>query len=488
MGASVRAVGTAGTAVSATSVTATCPAAAQPGDLLMLFVGSNSDASNGPIPAGWTRHRPSGAFKAVAYSKYAVAGDASKAFTVTFNGPASYIATIVAYQNPLSATPIDASRADQSSTNSVTTGSVTTTRDGELIVEFAASADPEDAFAAIGTVPATWRAAADVAYVGVALADQVQAAAGPTSAQTFSSFGKTIEALTFAIKGNSPPNAPSLTAPATGATLDLNTTNRFAYSHSDPDGDSASKSAIRYRLVGAATWTTVTLNNPNTYWDAPAGTFAAGDYEWQAQTWDAQGAEGPFSSAGFFTAAATPPGPAIIEPTNGSTVGLSTAQFTWSTANQDVYQVQVLDGATVVSDTGEVANSAARSLTLTFPTNNVTRVLQVRVKYAGLWSPWTAVTVNVSYTPPAAPIVTLTTDTTEGRLLVGCANPAPGAGVPAVSYNDVYVTDPGKLEERRATQLATNSTWVYWTPASSVDYSSRVRVVAVGTNGTTASS
>lgn len=55
-----------------------------------------------------------------------------------------------------------------------------------------------------------------------------------------------------------------------------------------------------------------------------------------------------------------------------------------------------------------------------------------------------------------------------------------------MSYNDIYVND-GDGEERKATFLPTNQPWRYWTPRAGVDYSGGVRVVAVGSNGTTSS-
>lgn len=61
--------------------------------------------------------------------------------------------------------------------------------------------------------------------------------------------------------------------------------------------------------------------------------------------------------------------------------------------------------------------------------------------------------------------------------------------VPRTREAPVHVTDPGKSEERRATNVAANGTWRYWTPPDGFDGATvgHVRVVAVATNGTTAS-
>jgi hypothetical protein len=319
-------------------------------------------------------------------------------------------------------------------------------------------------------------------------ADEPKAVAGSTGAKSATPSGATQGVgWTVALEqSNTAPNAPILTAPAANAIIDRNSVQRFDWDFSDPDpGDSQSKYDLRYRLIGDA-WTTVTDTTPTTFRDFAAATFADGDYEWQVLTYDAQGVAGSWSGSSFFTAADAPAAPTITAPTSGATVS-SSETVTWSTPNQDAYQVQVLDGSTVVSDTGQVTSSTTRSITQEFPTNNVARTIQVRVRYGGLWSQWYTISVTVSFTPPETPVVTLAPDAATGSMTVSIVNPAPGAGVPATSYNDVYIDD-GDGEERKATMLAPNTAWTYWTPRSGRDYDGSVSVTAVGDNGTAASS
>lgn len=258
----------------------------------------------------------------------------------------------------------------------------------------------------------------------------------------------------------------------------------------DP-GDSQSKFDLRYRLIGAPSWTDVTGTTPNQFWDAVGGTFAAGDYEWQVRTYDSQGAVGPYSASGFFTAAPAPAAPTITAPTSGATVAI-TDTLTWSTPDQDAYQVRrvadnagTADTATVYWDTGVATDATTRTLPVAFPTNNRWEWLQVRVKDGGLWSPWASVRVQVSWTPPPVPTVTLVSDAGTASIGVIITNPAPGEGEPTVAYNDVYVSAPGYPEKRLATLVPPNSTWTFRTPAlDGTPYTFRVEAVA--TNGTTA--
>lgn len=229
---------------------------------------------------------------------------------------------------------------------------------------------------------------------------------------------------------NVAPNAPTLVSPIGGTVIDRAITQRFSWTSSDPDaGDSQSKFDLQYRLVGAPSWTAVTGTTPNNFYDMPAATLAAGDYEWQVRTYDALGVVGPYSASSFFTAATAPALPTITTPTSGSTVS-NTVSFTWSAPAQTSYQIRkvadiagVADTATVYFDTAEVVDIAARSRTLTFPVNNRYEHLQVRIKNSGLWSTWASVRVLVSYTAPLVPTLVATPNDATGSIVIAITNP-----------------------------------------------------------------
>jgi N-acetylneuraminic acid mutarotase len=304
---------------------------------------------------------------------------------------------------------------------------------------------------------------------------------------------------------NQPPNAPILTAPADGTTIDRNITQRFDWDFSDPDaGDSQSKYDLRYRVVGAATWTVVTGTTPNTFHDFAAGTFALGDYEWQAATKDAQGLAGPFSASFFFTAGDPPATPTITDPVSGGTVGSDPYTVQWSTPDQDAYQVRTVadnagspDATTVYQDTGEVVSATARARSMPFPVKDRYEHIQVRIKHGGLWSAWASIRVLVSYTPPPVPSLTITTSDVEAAVSVAITNPTPAAGEPPVTHNRLFVRasaanpDGDKYRPypdgtRIEAQKPPNSTAIDYLAAGGIDY--EYRAEAVGDNGTTSDS
>lgn len=301
---------------------------------------------------------------------------------------------------------------------------------------------------------------------------------------------------------NLTPNAPALGFP-NGQTVAFDAVNRLRWTFSDDQAwDSQSAYQVRYRVVGATDWTTLAkVTSTNQYADISSGTFDANDFEYQVKTWDALGAEGPWSTSGFFTAAASPSGPTITAPTNGASIVTPLQTATWSVDVQDSWQLRRVadDGsggaveATVYYDTGQV-DTDERSTALDFETNNRDEHVQLRVKVGGVWSAWTDALVSVSYTAPPTPSYSLTPDPDLGRLLVTISNPASDESQPATSYNRVEIDDGlGKGYEPKpynidgSERVPVNTVFEYWTPVDGRNYGlGAIRVYAVGDNGSTA--
>jgi hypothetical protein len=292
---------------------------------------------------------------------------------------------------------------------------------------------------------------------------------------------------------NTPPSAATLTSLTGGVVIDRAAVNRASHTFSDIDvGDSQSKFDLRYRLVGSPTWTTITQTTTNLYYDFPANSLAAGNYERQVLVYDSTGTPATaWSASGFFTAADAPGQPTITAPLNGSTVGVSAMNVTWSAPAQTDYQVQILDAAlAVVYDSGTVTSAFLRQHAVTFPVNGVTRTVQVRVKNNGLWSTWAQSVVTVSYTPPATPtiVVAALDEAVIGMthvLQVTITQPAPTGTQPVVNGHEVWVREVGDTSSgtRLAASQGIGIPFVWREPAKR---SYEVRVNALGVNNVNA--
>lgn len=475
------------------SVVINKPAGVVETDVMLACIVSTA-GSNIPVitpPSGWTagaadhRHATGTDVCTASFSKKAGASEPS---TYTFTNSIAFATSgvISAYIN--AGLPANVTGVGTGDSTTLITPSITTTVNDCTVVLMYGHQQSANITADASTTERSETASGP----RVMVADFAQTTAGATGTKsaTILSTGRW-GALAIALPvGNIAPNAPTLNSPATGTTVDRAVTQRFAWTSSDPDaGDSQSKFDLRYKIVGAGSWTTtVSQTTPNSFWDAVGGTFALGDYEWQARTYDALGKDGPWSPSSFFTAADAPAGATITAPINGATISTATATLAWSAPTQTHYQYRRMDdvagaaGTTVYYDSGEITDAVTRSLTVAYPVNNRTEHTQVRIKKDGLWSEWADNRNPVSWTPPMAPTIVATTDPSTATIRVAITNPTPTGGAPVTSYNDVYVSSPLDPEDRLATLVPPNSTWVWRMPSAVRPYT--IRAVAVGANGT----
>lgn len=257
---------------------------------------------------------------------------------------------------------------------------------------------------------------------------------------------------------NQPPSAPALTAPVSGNYLDPSVSTTFGWTFADPDvGDTQSLADLRYRVVGAALWTTVAgavTTVPS--FVVAGGTFVAGNqYEWQVQTYDSQGTASGWSGSSFFNAANPPAAPTITAPL--SQVTANPATVTWTTPGAQVaYQARYVgdDGAgnavtsVVYSDTGQV-NSATQSVALGLGTAGQGGTLHVQVRHQqnpGLWSAWAdAGLESVNAGQPGVPTLAFSSSAADGSITVAITNPT----VPSPTVvQDLFRTDVGQVPLR----------------------------------------
>jgi TGF-beta propeptide len=289
----------------------------------------------------------------------------------------------------------------------------------------------------------------------------------------------------FTIVHNQAPTAPTGLSPS-GEPKDRASVVRFGWLHNDPNaGDPQSKFDLQWRVQGSPTWNTVTQATTNNYYDMPAGTLPKSTIEWQVRTYDQAGLPSPYSALQVFIAGDKPPTPTITGPVNGSVVPVSKPVVQWSSVDQAAYQVNVLNasGSTTLWTTGQV-NSGNKAVTVGIDLeNNTDYRIQTLVRGAeGIWSNAAVSNINVSYTPPALPILTTSTDSEKGTITVQIDNPLPIGTEPTVLYNDLFRLEPGGLWERIATNIPADGFYTDYTVASGKNY--QYKVVVLGDNET----
>jgi hypothetical protein len=225
---------------------------------------------------------------------------------------------------------------------------------------------------------------------------------------------------TFTIEHDAAHSPPTPVSPINGTTVDRTSVSLRWQANPAVGGSGQSKADVSYRVV-AGSWTTVApavVGAGDTY--VIPSTLAAGDYEWQAQTYNALDQASGWSSSAFFTAGDVPNPPTITSHAVDDTIGTSTDLLEWTGTGTSV-RVRILGDNAGVPDTGDIVYDSGTvtpgttSHGLTFPDNGVTLHLQVRRTVGGLDSSYASVRVGVDYTPPASPVAAVTVHQVDGR-------------------------------------------------------------------------
>lgn len=500
--------------IQASSITVATPAGTVAGDTLIALVGGASVST----PTGWTyitdRLLFTGYGQIAIRAMYRIAGSSEPtSHTFTRSSGTRLYATLARYSGIYSPYVLaHATDIDGDNSNPTAAPSVELARPGELLTAYhgqnGAGFHEAEWTAPTGmsrraNATGSWTHSSGINVVeALALMDQM-VPSGPTVIRnsnlvwTHGDVGGRRLALTLVLANNTAPHAPGLLVPATNEALDLNSVNRFAWQHSDPDNDIQTAYELRYRIAGAPAWTTVSASTPNGFRDFPAGTFTAGSYEWQVRTYD-HALVGPWSSSSFFSATVRTAAPSITAPINNETIAGANYVATWTgSATATHYQWRrVADNlgtpndTTVYQDSGEVVLGNVRNAQLTLDVNSRYEHFQVREKDNLLWTEWASRRYLVSFTPPAVPQVSVRPVKTiripgdfTDAIAVTLANPTPTNGQPTVSYLNLrrkaaFEPDPGI----RIGALLPAGVYTDRTPASGVEYVYAAEAVAP--NGT----
>lgn len=289
----------------------------------------------------------------------------------------------------------------------------------------------------------------------------------------------------------SPPYAADPIYPVGNEVIGRDVAQTFIWNFADPDGDTQSAWEILYRVAGTTPFTTLSGTGSAPQGVVAANTFTVNtQYEYKVRVKDSSGLWGAFSGIETFTARNSPTTPTITAPTNGSTVATSNYTVTWtSPSGHTAFQVKIDNAGTNYLNT--TVNTSATSLAVTFPTNNVSRTISVRVQNNAVWSQWATSTVNILYTPPVEPSAFTAVWSDTGSLgfnntiTVNKTMGTPTGGAPVVNSVDLWAREVGDtgIGIRLTAFTTPNLAFVWYAPAlKGTNY--QFRVLMHGANGT----
>ena len=302
-----------------TSIAVPYPAGFVAGNVLVCFVSSNTVASWGPTPAGWTNDGAEGV-SGIGFVAFHKVSDGTESGTLAVTVPSgTWHGVMVALSGVATSGTYFYTHADFGSA----AGSTSFADVGHAYFTNPSASTRRIglAFAQAATTTTTWSAEALSSLTGVSITElqdangQLVAFATATGGSS-SAFTATLSAsddargIIYDLVEDIAPSAPTL---GTVTTIDPTVVNRFSWvSHDADDGDGAQFGFdLSFSSDGGSTWP---IGDSGSYYygsnydDVAAGTLTAGTWEWRVRTYDKAGQVGPYATSGSFTAVVpTPP-------------------------------------------------------------------------------------------------------------------------------------------------------------------------------------
>lgn len=290
---------------------------------------------------------------------------------------------------------------------------------------------------------------------------------------------------------NAAPTAPSWVTTPGGK--DVASSLTIDWDFNDPNttwGDVQSAYRLKRIQSGVTRYWTGSAWDASETWVSTANTYVTLSSSWATHsdavwalyvnTKDAAGVAGTESAALSITPSQKV-NPSITVDTSETTASRTTA---WTVSELSAYRCRLLNGSTVLNDSGWVASTTATSYTHPVAVSNgasLTEELTTR-NAEGLESTVQTQAFTVTYSPPYQPGLTITSDSPTGAVTIVLSNPEPTGDRPEILHNYLYrrVGDTG--DGIRVAIVEENGTHVDWTVASGVDY--QYYASAIGVNGT----
>lgn len=194
-----------------------------------------------------------------------------------------------------------------------------------------------------------------------------------------------------------PPSKPTLKEPI--GSFEVNTeVIRLSWNYISSVGGTQKGFNLQWS-TDQSTWTTVSQTTANNYYDAPADTFSAGNIYWRVQTINEYDETSEYSEIAAFYAIGAPETPIIQSVTNSAKPTIA-----WASSNQQVYQLQILQGETVLHDSGIIPGMQSQSYKAPIYLANGDYTVKVRIKNEyDMFSEWATSYFTVNVVQPEKP-------------------------------------------------------------------------------------
>lgn len=202
-----------------------------------------------------------------------------------------------------------------------------------------------------------------------------------------------------------PPQQAPLPIQPIGAYLDSTKPIKFEWNFvGGTPGETQTKYDLEYSIDGGKTWVIVTETTAIKHYELPGNTFGfTGNIIWRVRTYNNFDEISPYCENNTFNIISSPPIPQIIDISNQSR-----PTITWTSQDQNAFELQVIKGNEVIINTGSNASVSDRTYKLLEYLKDGDYKVKIRVinKY-NLYSPWAEKTFTISTAKPQAPEITV---------------------------------------------------------------------------------
>ena len=211
------------------------------------------------------------------------------------------------------------------------------------------------------------------------------------------------------------PQLPPAPSYPVGTYVNENTDLLFAWNWEATTGATQAAVQLEYKLKTAETWTVVSLTQTgHTY--MLTGGLAQGVYQWRIKGTNDAGEVSDYSSIAEFNVVGQPAAPVIANVPNRALT-----EITWTTADQNAFDIQITDSGNNVIINDSVASSIASYKPNVFLKGTYTAKVRVR-NSTGLVSDWGTKSFTINAAGPTAPTIQLYQNDTHVRIVTTTAS------------------------------------------------------------------